>query len=243
MENNYFNELNKINVNDKIEQKNGLSYLSWAYAWGEVKKLYPDSFYTVYERSTEYGPVNYFTDGRTCWVKTGVTVNGLEHIESLPIMDNRNQSIFYDAVTSTDVNKAIQRSLTKAIARHGLGLYIYAGEDLPEEDRLEDEKQIAQLKDAVKEASISVSKPTGAAAPKIAPVASGEDTTALADVINNIGAYAKRVKTVYGDLKPYQDIVTRVTGNPNFKCNIAGVDDIPMLKQILVELQSDPMLK
>lgn len=74
----------------------------------------------------------YHTDGKTCWVKTGVTVNGIEHIEYLPVMDNRNRSIPASDVTSFDANKAIQRSLTKACARHGLGLYIYAGEDLPE---------------------------------------------------------------------------------------------------------------
>lgn len=66
-------------------------------------------------------------------MKTGVTVNGVEHIEYLPVMDFKNRSIPLESVTSFDVNKAIQRSLTKAVARHGLGLYIYAGEDLPEE--------------------------------------------------------------------------------------------------------------
>lgn len=131
MEKNYFEELNSINVSDKIEKKNGLSYLSWAFAWGELKKKYPDAFYTVYENKDGW---NFHTDGSTCWVKTGVTVNGLEHIEYLPVMDFRNKSISLDAVTSFDVNKAIQRSLTKAVARHGLGLYIYAGEDLPEEE-------------------------------------------------------------------------------------------------------------
>lgn len=129
---NYFQVLNNINVNDKTEKKNGLTYLSWAWAWGEVKKLYPDANYTIYERETEYGAVNYFTDGRTCWVKTGVTINGIEHVEDLPVMDYKNNSIPLERVTSYDVNKAIQRSLTKAVARHGLGLYIYAGEDLPE---------------------------------------------------------------------------------------------------------------
>ena len=126
---NYFVQLNKINVNDKTEKKNGLTYLSWAWAWGEVKKLFPDATYTVYENEAGW---NYHTDGRTCWVKTGVTVNGIEHIEFLPVMDHRNRSIPLDNVNSFDVNKAIQRSLTKAVARHGLGLYIYAGEDLPE---------------------------------------------------------------------------------------------------------------
>ena len=129
---NYFNKLNGINVNEKVEKKNGLTYLSWAWAWAEVKKLFPDAVYTIYENRDGW---NYHTDGRTCWVKTGVTVNGVEHIEYLPVMDYKNRSIPADSVTSFDVNKAIQRSLTKAVARHGLGLYIYAGEDLPETDQ------------------------------------------------------------------------------------------------------------
>lgn len=132
---NYFSDLNAINVSDKTEKKNGLTYLSWAWAWGELKKKYPDSIYTVYEWTDEKGcPQFYFTDGKTCWVKTGVTVNGIEHIEFLPVMDYKNRSIPAESVTSFDVNKAIQRSLTKAVARHGLGLYVYAGEDLPEDE-------------------------------------------------------------------------------------------------------------
>lgn len=128
---NYFKQLNSINCNDKTEKKNGLTYLAWAYAWGEVKKLFPESTYTIYENENGWF---YHTDGNTCWVKTGVTINGIEHIEYLPVMDYKNRSIPVDQVTSFDVNKAIQRSLTKAVARHGLGLYIYAGEDLPEDD-------------------------------------------------------------------------------------------------------------
>ena len=127
-----FEVLNAINVNEHTEKKNNLTYLSWAWAWAEVKKHYPDAFYTIYENKDG---LNYHTDGRTCWVKTGVTIDGLEHIEYLPVMDYKNQSIGADRVTSFDVNKAIQRSLTKAVARHGLGLYIYAGEDLPETER------------------------------------------------------------------------------------------------------------
>ena len=126
---NYFAVLNGINVKDKTEKKNGLTYLSWAWAWGEVKKLHPDAVYTIYENKDG---LFYHTDGKTCWVKTGVTVNYIEHIEYLPVMDHRNNSIPLEKVTSFEVNKAIQRSLTKAVARHGLGLYIYAGEDLPE---------------------------------------------------------------------------------------------------------------
>ena len=131
---NYFNDLYAVNVNGHTEKKNGLTYLSWAWAWGEIKKKHPDATYTVYENADGW---NYHTDGRTCWVKTGVTVNGIEHIEYLPVMDYKNKSISIENVTSFDVNKAIQRSLTKACARHGLGLYIYAGEDLPEEEAAE----------------------------------------------------------------------------------------------------------
>lgn len=135
---NYFVQLNSINVNGKTEKKNGLTYLSWAWAWGEVKKLFPDATYTIYENKDG---LFYHTDGKTCWVKTGVTVNGIEHIEYLPVMDFKNRSIPVDAVTSFDVNKAIQRSLTKAVARHGLGLYIYAGEDLPEAENEKPEEK------------------------------------------------------------------------------------------------------
>ena len=156
MENNRkpFEVLNAVNVNGHTERKNGLTYLSWAWAWAEVKKAYPDANYTIYEDANGRP---YHTDGRTCWVKTGVTIEGLEHIEYLPVMDYRNQSIPLDKVTSMDVNKAIQRSLTKACARHGLGLYIYAGEDLPEEEKnakdedLRDEKEslIAVIEDCI----------------------------------------------------------------------------------------------
>jgi hypothetical protein len=129
-----FATLSTINCEKHIETKptgNGkpLSYLSWAWAWQILKEKYPSAFYTIYENKDG---LNYHTDGRTCWVKTGVTVEGIEHIEYLPVMDFRNASIPVGKVTSYDVNKSIQRSLTKAVARHGLGLYIYAGEDIPD---------------------------------------------------------------------------------------------------------------
>lgn len=139
---NPFEMLQSINCNGHTEKKGGLTYLSWAWAWQMVKKTFPDAYYTIYENKDG---MNYHTDGRTCWVKTGVTVNGLEHIEYLPVMDYKNKSIPLKEVTSTDVNKSIQRSLTKACARHGLGLYIYAGEDLPagEAEKVADEMEAA----------------------------------------------------------------------------------------------------
>lgn len=142
---NYFVKLNNINVNEHTEEKNKLTYLSWAWAWAEVKKQFPEAIYTIYENADG---LFYHTDGKTCWVKTGVTINDIEHIEYLPVMDYRNNSIPAEKVTSTDVNKAIQRSLTKACARHGLGLYIYAGEDLPE---AEQDKQKPERHEQLKE--------------------------------------------------------------------------------------------
>lgn len=158
--NNSFAVLSAINCNEHTEKKNGLTYLSWAWAWQIVKQNFPDAFYTIYENSNG---LFYHTDGRTCWVKTGVTIDGVEHIEYLPVMDYRNASISVDKVTSFDVNKTIQRSLTKAVARHGLGLYIYAGEDLPDKE------------DDAKRNAVKVSKPK--AEPASAPV---DDDLALA---------------------------------------------------------------
>ena len=155
-----FATLNAINVNEHVEKKDTgkvqLSYLSWAWAWAKVKENYPEASYTIYENKDGW---NYHTDGKTCWVKTGVIINGMEHIEYLPVMDNRNRSIPTDSVTSFDVNKAIQRSLTKAAARHGLGLYIYAGEDLPEEDAKQaKEAASADLPKAIEEAKACKSR-------------------------------------------------------------------------------------
>lgn len=151
-----FARLSAINVNDHTEKKGSLTYLSWPWAWGELKKLYPDSYYTVYEAGNG---CPYHTDGKTCWVKTGVTLvdgdKSLEHIEYLPVMDSRNCSIPLANVTSFDANKAIQRSLTKAIARHGLGLYIYAGEDFPEDETPAQPKQPTAQPTVTKTATVA----------------------------------------------------------------------------------------
>jgi hypothetical protein len=124
-----FEKLRDVNVNERTEKKGGMTYLTWAWAWAEAKKLYPNLQRTVYKN--EHG-WNYHTDGKSGWVEVGVTIDKLEYIDYLPIMDFRNKSVPLEKITSFDVNKAIQRSTTKALALHGLGLYIYAGEDLPE---------------------------------------------------------------------------------------------------------------
>ena len=123
-----FKELTSINVKDKVEKKGRFDYLSWAYAWAIVKDKYPDSNRTVYE--SEHTGLNYFSDGSTAYVKVGISINGLEHIDYLPIMGHNNQSLPLEKITSFAVNKTIQRSTVKAIGMHGLGLSLWAGEDL-----------------------------------------------------------------------------------------------------------------
>ena len=124
-----YDKLSAVKVSEKVEKKGQLSYLSWAHAWAYAKKLYPTLRRTVYE--TEDG-MNYFTDGNTAWVKVGVEINGVEYIDYLPIMNTsgRPRSIKLDQITSFDVNTSIQRSTVKALALHGLGLSVYACEDL-----------------------------------------------------------------------------------------------------------------
>ena len=123
-----FEEIIKINVNEKTEKKGVLTYLSWAWAWAEFKKVYPDAQYEVV-KFADGKP--YYHDEKTGYmVYTKVTAEGLTYEMWLPVMDSRNRALL-DA-TMFDINKTIMRCLTKNLAMFGLGLYIYAGEDLPE---------------------------------------------------------------------------------------------------------------
>jgi len=124
---NIFKDLSSISVKDKTEKKGKFSYLSWATAWSMIKSEYPNAQRKVYE--SEHTGLNFFTDGKTAYVKVGITINDMEHIDYLPVMDYRNNSISIDKVSSMDVNTAIQRSTAKAIAMHGLGLSLWIGED------------------------------------------------------------------------------------------------------------------
>jgi hypothetical protein len=135
--NNYFEELAKVNIRDKVEKKGNFEYLSWANAWALIKLRYPNAQRKVYEDPRS--GLNFFTDGKTAYVKVGIVVNSagglnlsydIEHIDYLPIMDYRNNSIRIEKITSMDVNTAIQRSTAKAVAMHGLGLSLWVGEDI-----------------------------------------------------------------------------------------------------------------
>ena len=138
-------ELYSLNVNQYVEKKQGLSYLSWSYAWAEFKKIYPDATYEI--KKDENGRC-YFGDPAIGYmVYTSVTAGGLTYEMWLPVMDNNNKSMklngytystrngekTVEAVSMFDINKAVMRCLVKNLAMFGLGLYIYAGEDLPED--------------------------------------------------------------------------------------------------------------
>jgi hypothetical protein len=124
-----YNSLKAIDVRPKAEKKGRADYLSWAHAWDMLKSMYPQAQRIIYE--SEHTGLNYFTDGKTAYVKVGIVVNDLEHIDMLCVMDHRNKSIPVDKICSFEVNKTIQRATAKAIAMHGLGLSLWTGEDIP----------------------------------------------------------------------------------------------------------------
>lgn len=125
-----FEEVYAINVNEKTAKKGNLTYLSWASAWAEFKKIYPSATYNIkrFENNLPY----VFDEKTGYMVFTEVTVDGLTYEMWLPVMNNANKTLL--EAKMTDINKAIMRCLTKNLAMFGLGLYIYEGEDLPEEE-------------------------------------------------------------------------------------------------------------
>jgi hypothetical protein len=124
---NYFKDLVAKDISKHVKKKGNFNYLSWAIAWNYLKQSNPGAQRIVYE-AQETG-LNWFSDGMTGYVKVGIVVNDIEHIDYLPIKDFRHNSITVDKITSMDVNTAIQRATAKAIAMHGLGLSLYANED------------------------------------------------------------------------------------------------------------------
>jgi len=122
-----FDTLHAVNVNDEKKSKGGMAYVPWTAAVEHLLKNYPSATWQVKERE-DGAP--FFKTELGVFVKVGVTVDGIERVQVHPVLDGRNKPI--DTPNSFDVNRAIQRCLAKAIALHGLGLYVYAGEDLPE---------------------------------------------------------------------------------------------------------------
>ena len=215
----HFNKLNAINVNGRTEEKDGLTYLSWAWAWAEVKKAYPDAAYTIkrfdgkpYLHDEEHGYM----------VFTEMTIEGHTHEMWLPVMNGakkamKNEPYTYEvkkyvwdnqkrknvwtgeyeektveAATMFDINTAVMRCLTKNIAMFGLGLYIYAGEDLPEG---EEEKQPQQQANK---------KPAPAPAPAPKKESGQENNAGGGDIVVNFGKYTgKTVREIYEEDPDY----------------------------------------
>lgn len=140
-----FEKLYTLDVSKQVEKKEGLSYLSWAYAWREFKRVYPDAEYTV--KKDENGRCYFGDEDIGYMVYTTVTAGNLTYEMWLPVMDSKNKTMKLKpykystkygqkdvaGISMFDINKTVMRCLVKNLAMFGLGLYIYAGEDLPED--------------------------------------------------------------------------------------------------------------
>ncbi len=129
MDTNTFARLNQINVNEHVEKKGQFSYLSWPYAVAQLRLFDPAALWEV----RRFDGLPYLKTDAGYFVEVAVTVQGVTLSQIHPVLDGKNRPIFEP--TAFDINTSIQRCLVKAIALHGLGLYIYAGEDLPEADK------------------------------------------------------------------------------------------------------------
>jgi hypothetical protein len=153
MEKTKFEQVLSINVNDKTEKKNGLTYLSWSWSWAEFKKIYPEATYSV--KKDEKGLPYFYDENLGYMVFTEVDAENIKHEMWLPVMDGANKAMknkpykystkygekTVEQASMFDINKTIMRCLVKNLAMFGLGLYIYSGEDLPEDEKKEEVKQ------------------------------------------------------------------------------------------------------
>ena len=132
---NVFEILNKVDVSEHMEKKGQFNYLSWAHAVRELLKVCPTATWEVHLFDNQDGTKQpYMKNGTGSYVQVSVDVEGIIRTQLHPVLDNRNQPI--DSPNAFQVNTSVQRCLAKAIALHGLGLYLFAGEDLPEADEL-----------------------------------------------------------------------------------------------------------
>lgn len=182
-----FDELNALDLNGHTEKKSSgnveLTYLSWPWAWAEVKKRFPDAHYEVW-KDENHRP--FIFDPNTGYmVFTSVTIDGVTHEMWLPVMDGANKAMkavpyeyktkysgmkTCDAATMMDINKTIMRCLVKNLAMFGLGLYIYAGEDLPESDQKEEKPAAKETKSVTKPATTPGTVTKADKLPTVSPV-------------------------------------------------------------------------
>lgn len=215
-----FNNLYALNVNDRTEKKNGLTYLTWAVAWAEFKKQYPSATYKIVKDA--YTNLPYFLDEKLgIIVYTEVTVDGLTYEMWLPVMDGANKAMRLepytyqvwdkykntyvekkvDAADMFTINKTIMRCLVKNLAMFGLGLYIYAGEDLPEETTEEGENNTPGLTTKPKRTYTRRTTTTAQPTEKYAPIKAALEST----------------KDINSLLTLYNQHKNEVEGNPEIK--------------------------
>lgn len=209
----YFDALYSLNVNDKVEKKDNLTYLSWAYAWAEFKKIYPSATYRIIMNPDTHLP--YFQDSMGIIIMTEVTADGLTYQMWLPVMDSKNKAMKSEpysyqvwdnyskqyiektvaAATAFDINKTIMRCLVKNLAMYGMGLYIYAGEDLPEADQQNTPvvpQQTQQKRQYTKRTPAPVSQPQ----PQYDPYANVRQALASAKDMNSLMAVYQQYKSL-----------------------------------------------
>ena len=215
-----FDEIFKLNVNGKTEEKSGLTYLSWAWAWAEFMRFHPDATYEV----VMFNGIPYAASHLGFMVFTRVSAGDITREMWLPVMDGANKAMkqepysyktkfgekWVEPATMFDVNKAIMRCLVKNLAMFGLGLYIYAGEDLPEDEANVKEKEKEKEKEKPKSDVIKISAPIIPARPKTEDLGITADRLAIvqlcADNIKELfakndidGAYEERIGIIDGD--------------------------------------------
>ena len=204
-----FEDLNGLNINGHTEKKKvegkELTYLSWPWAWAEVKKRYPDAHYTIWKN--ENG-LPYTEDPATGYmVYTSVTIEGVTHEMWLPVMNGANRAMkrapyeyttkygkkSVEAATMMDINKTIMRCLVKNLAMFGLGLYIYAGEDLPEVEKEEQEANApVRPANAAQAASVTTQAKVPAPAQKVPEQAEKRQETPAEFIRRMIGEFKKQ---------------------------------------------------
>jgi len=146
-----FQKLKDVDISKLAEQKGKFDYLSWAHAVREVLKVFPEATWEVHE----YDNMPYMQTNTGYYTKVSVTIKGITRTQIHPVLDNKNQTI--DAPNAFQINTSIQRCLAKAIALHGLGLSLFAGEDLPDNITDKQKKEITKFANQVKDEAVKKS--------------------------------------------------------------------------------------
>lgn len=181
---NYFARLNAINVNEHVEKKGGFSYLSWPYAVAQLRLADPTAVWEV----RRFDGLPFLTTDAGIFVEVAVTVQGVTLSQIHPVLDGRNRPLLVPS--SFDINTSLQRCLVKAIALHGLGLYIYAGEDMPQ-----------PVADAANDASAqapAASPVFRPAAPPAGPTINGRQQAQIHRLVIEVGMDLNRLLEHFG---------------------------------------------